>query len=274
MKFPALPILFCSLSILFLSDRGNALEKKDYVKFATSKDSFAIVEKKQASPFYVDSSDYPGVLRAANDLRTDIATVTGIKPSLTQNTNTTQRNVILVGTIGKSRVLDRLIKEKKIDVSSIAGKWEASLMQVVPNPLPGVRSALVIAGSDKRGTIYGLYDVSEQIGVSPWNWWADVPAKRRDALFVKTGKYFQSESAVKYRGIFLNDEEPALGNWTREKFGGFNSKFYTRVYELLLRLKANYLWPAMWGKSLYEADSESARLADEYGIVIGTSLHE
>ena len=270
---PVFQIMSLLAGVILGSQTSHALDKERYVEARASKNSFAIVQKKQAAPIYVDSADYPGVVRAANDLRTDVARVTGVTPSLIQE-GAPQKTVLLAGTLGKSRLLDRLVREKKLNVLPIAGKWESFLIQVVPNPMPGVASALVVAGSDKRGTIYGLYDISEQIGVSPWNWWADVPVDHHEALFVKAGRYLEGEPAVKYRGIFLNDEEPALGNWARQKFGDLNSKFYTRVYELLLRLKANYLWPAMWGKSLYEADPESARLANEYGIVIGTSHHE
>jgi hypothetical protein len=232
------------------------------------------VQAKRAANIYVDTNDHAGVARAANDLQADIARVTKITPALTNNQQVLGTSAIIVGTVGKSSAIDRLIREKKIDAAPIKGKWESFLIQVVRNPLPGVASGLVIAGSDKRGTIYGIYDVSEQIGVSPWYWWADVPVKQQDALFVRAGKYVQGEPAVKYRGIFINDEEPSFGGWTREKFGGFNSKMYTHMFELLLRLKANYLWPAMWGKSFFEADPESARLANEYGIVMGTSHHE
>jgi hypothetical protein len=133
---------------------------------------------------------------------------------------------------------------------------------------------LVIAGSDKRGTIYGIYDVSEQIGVSPWYWWADVPVPHKDALFVKPGVYVQDPPAVKYRGIFLNDEAPSLSGWVHEKYGNYNHEFYTKVFELLLRLKANYLWPAMWNNAFNEDDPLNPELADEYGIVLGTSHHE
>src|SRR5262249_3839449 len=133
-----------------------------------------------------------------------------------------------------------------IDVAAIKGQWESYLLQVVSDPLPDVKSALVIVGSDKRGTIYGIYDLSQQMGVSPWYYWADVPVVHRDAVFVKAGKYVQGPPAVKYRGIFLNDEAPALTGWVKATFGDYNHDFYEKVFELLLRLKANYLWPAMW----------------------------
>ena len=146
---------------------------------------------------------------------------------------------------------------------------------MVKPPGPNVQGALVIAGSDKRGTIYGIYDLSEQMGVSPWYWWADVPVSPHDALVRESrADTSQGPPAVKYRGIFLNDEAPALSGWTQEKFGGFNHELYTNVFELLLRLKANYLWPAMWDNSFATDDPLNARLADEYGIVMGTSHHE
>jgi hypothetical protein len=137
-----------------------------------------------------------------------------------------------------------------------------------------VKKGLVIAGSDKRGSIYGCYDLSEQIGVSPWYWWADVPAKKKEALYVKNQKIVNGPPKVKYRGIFLNDEEPALGRWAVEKYGGFTHEFYEKVFELILRLKGNYLWPAMWWASFNSDDPLNPQLADEYGIVMGTTHHE
>jgi hypothetical protein len=173
--------------------------------------------------------------------------------------------------LGKSALIDQLVRTGKIDVSSIEGKWESFLIQVVPQPAPGVDNALVICGSDKRGTIFGIYDLSENIGVSPWYFWTDTPPKHHDALFVKTGSFVQGPPAVKYRGIFLNDEAPDLTGWAKKQFGGYNHAFYTNVFELLLRLKANYLWPAMWDNCFDEDDPLNAKLANDYGIVMGTS---
>jgi len=232
------------------------------------------VQAGSAARLWVDSADFPGVLRAAQDLQGDIFKVTGVRPEFAGAGKLTDRNVVLIGTIGKSRILDELVRSHKIDVSAIEGKWEATLTQVVDHPLPGVARALVIAGSDKRGTIYGIYDLSEQIGVSPWYWWADVPIKKQAALYVKAGRWVQGEPAVKYRGIFLNDEAPALTGWAKEKFGGLNHQFYEHVFELLLRLKANYLWPAMWNNAFNEDDPLNPKIADDYGIVMGTSHHE
>jgi hypothetical protein len=265
-------ILSLAALCLFIFVRDSfALGQVQYVENVSRQNSFPIVQGNVAASLYVDSNDFAGVVRAANDLQADIGRVAGLTPTVFHEETGLGKNAIIVGTIGKSRVIDRLIRDGKIDAAQIAGKWESFLIQVVPEPLPGVASALVIAGSDKRGTIYGIYDLSEQMGVSPWYWWADVPVQHRDALFVKAGKYVQGPPAVKYRGIFLNDEAPALTGWVNEKFGDYNHKFYTNVFELMLRSKANYLWPAMWNNCFNEDDPLNPELAHEYGIVMGTS---
>jgi hypothetical protein len=251
-----------------------ALGQPRYMETTPDSNSFRLVHRRAAAKLYVDGGDYPGVARAARDLLADIFRVSGCQALLNVDGKSLSGDVVLIGTIGKSIIIDRLIREKKIDVSQIEGKWESTLIQVVSHPLPGVARGLVIAGSDKRGTIYGIYDLSEQIGVSPWYWWADVPVEHKDALYVKAGRWVQGEPAVKYRGIFLNDEAPALSGWAKEKFGGLNHQFYEKVFELLLRLKANFLWPAMWDNAFNEDDPLDPELADEYGIVMGTSHHE
>jgi endo-1,4-beta-D-glucanase Y len=260
-------------SVLF-SSLCFAIGQEQYVDCNPSKDGFPIAQKDNVAGIYIDSNDYPGVIRAGNDLQADINRVTGQIAKISNKETVLGKNTIIIGTIGKSPIIDRLIKDGKIDVNQITGKWESFVIQVAPKPLAGVENALVIAGSDKRGTIYGIYDLSEQIGVSPWYWWADVPVQHKDAIFVKAGRYVQGPPAVKYRGIFLNDEGWALTPWVKEKFGDYNSKFYTKVFELLLRLKANYLWPAMWNNAFNEDDPNNPRLADEYGIVMGTSHQE
>jgi hypothetical protein len=245
-----------------------------YVDFAYHTGEFSIAAQNVVATLYVDSTDFPGVVRAVGDLQSDIQRVTNRTATIAHDGNNLGTNVIVVGTIGKSKLIDQLIRDRKIDANSIAGRWETFLIQVVPNPLAGVASALVIAGSDKRGTIFGVYDLSDQIGVSPWYWWADVPVQHHDELFVKPGTFVQGPPAVKYRGIFLNDEAPSLTGWVQEKYGNYNQEFYTKVFELLLRLKANYLWPAMWNNAFNEDDPLNAQVADEYGIVMGTSHHE
>src|ERR1035437_1682716 len=293
MKSPIIP-MGKTLALLFFvllvtPHNGFALGQKSYVEGVPSRDSFPIVQGKTAATIYVDSSDHVGVVRAANDLKADVARVTSLSPAISHEEKSLGENVILVGTIGKSQIIDRLIREGKIDVTQITGKWESFLIQVVPKPLPGVASALVICGSDKRGTIYGIYDLSEEMGVSPWYWWAEVPVQHKDSLFVKAGKFVQGSPAVKYRGIFLNDEAPDLSNWIIEKFGtvatgtnppvppgvaNYNRQFYTNLFELILRLKGNYLWPAMWNNAFNEDDPNNPVLADEYGIVMGSSHQE
>ncbi|MET0466640.1 MAG: glycosyl hydrolase 115 family protein [Chitinophagaceae bacterium] len=245
---------------------GERLTTPAYVQYQSSSSSFCIVNKGKAAQIYVDPEDWPGVIRAAADLGDDVKKVSGTSAEMIRDVSV-MKGSIIAGTIGRSRLIDRLIAENKIDVSGIKGQWESFLIQTVGNDL-------VIAGSDKRGTIFGIYDVSEKIGVSPWYWWADAPVKKSKSLFVKAGRYVQPSPKVKYRGIFINDEEPSFGQWSRAKFGGINSKMYTTMFELLLRLKANYLWPAMWGKSFNEDDSLNPVKADEYGIVMGTSHHE
>jgi hypothetical protein len=256
-----------------------AIGRERYVETSHRPGSFTLADHNHLAAIYVDEVDYWGVVHAAHDLQQDISRVTGRTPGIAKKkgelagNETAKNGIIIIGTLGKSALIDELISSGKLDVTAIRGKWEFFLIQVVPNPMPGVRSALVIAGSDKRGTIYGIYDLSEQIGVSPWYWWADVPVMHRDETFIKRGRYVQGP-VVKYRGIFLNDEAPALTGWTKEKFGGYNHQFYEKVFELLLRLKGNYLWPAMWGSAFNADDPLNPKLADQYGIVMGTSHHE
>ena len=239
-----------------------ALGEARFVETVARPGSFPLAQAKHCAAIYVDAGDFAGILRAAGDLQADIARVTGCTPAITHDPAARGAHAIVIGSVEKSPLVKRLA-----DTSALAGKWESFLIQAVPG-------ALVIAGSDKRGAIYGIYDLSEQIGVSPWYWWADVPVAHKDSLFVKPGRFSQGEPAVKYRGIFLNDEAPSLSGWTREKFGGYNHNFYVKVFELILRLKGNYLWPAMWGSAFNEDDPLNPKLADEYGIVMGTSHHE
>ena len=266
------PLLFLLCSLLASPLHAQAIGQDLYVEFTSHAGDFSIVRQNKLATVFVDSNDYPGVVRAAGDLQADIQRVTGRRAEIVHEALSS--NVIIIGTAGKNGLFDRLVREGKLNLTSIAGKWESFLIQVVPNPFPGVVSALVIAGSDKRGSIYGIYDLSNQIGVSPWYWWADVPVPHHDALFVKPGVRVQGPPAVKYRGIFLNDEAPSLTGWVREKYGTYNHEFYAKVFELLLRLKANYLWPAMWNNAFNEDDSLNPKLADEYGIMMGTSHHE
>lgn len=190
-----------------------------------------------------------------------------IKPSLYNPGNKIEKPSIIIGTVGESSLIDSMVKSNKLNVDCIRGKWDSFLIQTVDN-------SIVITGSNKRGTIYGIYNLSEQLGVSPLYWWADVPVKVADSLFMLKGTYFSGEPKIKYRGFFINDEYPCLGELAHEKFGGFNSKFYSHVFELLQRFKGNYLWPAMWNDCFFDDDPKNHELADELGIIMGTSHHE
>src|SRR5712691_2852294 len=265
-------IVLCLLRSPLL--QAQLIGEDRYMDSAYHPGDFSIVTRNVSATLFVDSADFPGVVRAANDLQADIERVTNHTVAIAYEGKNLRSNVIIVGTVGKSKIIDQLIRDHKIDVTPIAGKWESFLIQDVTKPLPGVASALVIAGSDKRGTIYGIYELTNQMGVSPWYWWADVPVRHHDELFVRPGIHVQGPPAVKYRGIFLNDEAPYLTGWVKEKYGNYNHEFYTKVFELLLRLKANYLWPAMWNNAFNEDDPLNAQLADEYGIAMGTSHHE
>lgn len=245
-----------------------------FVSFSAKEDAFTLVKPFVAAPILIDNNIDSGILKAIVNLSVDIDKVTGVSPILKVDKVSAEETVLLIGTIGKSKYIDDLVKNKKINASELQGKYEKYLIQTVQNPIEGVKEALVIAGSDKRGTIYGIYELSKQIGVSPWYYWADVPIKKQENIYIKRGKYTEGEPAVRYRGIFLNDEAPALSGWANATFGGFNSKFYEKVFELILRLKGNFLWPAMWGSAFYDDDPQNGILANEMGIVMSTSHHE
>ena len=242
---------------------------QSYISFETVEDGFAL----NSPTFILDSQDHQGVHLVAEDLQADFENVTGYRPELT-SAEIKGDYPVLIGTLGKHKWIDSLVQKKKINVSNIEGKWETFIIEIVKDPFENVDKALVMVGSDKRGAIFGMYDLAEKIGVSPWHWWADVPVEPADELYIKPGQHSAGIPKVKYRGIFINDEEPALGNWAREKFGGINSEMYEQVFKLILRLKGNYLWPAMWGKAFNEDDPKNPVLADTYGIVMGTSHHE
>lgn len=214
---------------------------------------------------YMDANDCRGVSYAANALVKDISKVSGSQATITSNRKAT----ILVGTIGHSAAIDQLVKQKRINGNLLKGKREKFIITVVDNQL-------IIAGSDRRGSIYGIYELSQQMGVSPWYDWADVPVVHHDSIFVNKGIYTDGEPAVRYRGIFLNDEAPCLTSWVKNTYGTEygDHRFYQRVFELVLRLRGNMMWPAMWGWAFYADDAENEKTADEMGVVMSTSHHE
>jgi hypothetical protein len=268
--------LIFTASISLNAQQTSGLLSKFISNTAEKESDFPVVSNdKAAANIRYDEADWKGVIRAIGDLQNDIASVTGVKPKMISSGAFTDYEIV-VGTIGKSKLIDQLIAAKKIDVADVKGKWETFVIATIDNPQPGTKKSLVIAGSDKRGTIYGIYELSQQLGVSPWYWWADVPAKQRPAAYVSAGRYSSGEPAVKYRGIFINDEAPCLTSWVKNTYGTDygDHRFYSRVFELILRLKGNYLWPAMWGWAFYADDPMNSKVADEMGVVIGTSHHE
>jgi len=213
----------------------------------------------------VDAKDAKAVAIAAQTLAEDFGRVTGQNAQVANNGDAR----IVVGTLGQSAYIDQLVKQKKLDASQLKGKREKFLITVVADQL-------VIAGSDRRGTVFGIYELSRQMGVSPWYWWADVPVEHQDKVYVNRGVYTDGEPAVEFRGIFLNDEAPCLTSWVKNKFGTDygDHRFYAKVFELILRLKGNMMWPAMWGWAFYADDPLNSKTADDMGIIMGTSHHE
>lgn len=270
-----LAVLFI-LTFISLPSKAEGLQRTlgSQVSDMPSKNAFALIANGTPAPLVYSSDDYPGVVKALNYFKSDLLMVSGTEATLSADLLPKASQVVISGTIGHSKLIDQLIKDKKINLDELNGKWEQFIMQVVEKPFDGVEKALVIAGSDKRGTIFGIFELSKQIGVSPWYWWADVPIEKQANIYVKAERFTLGEPAVKYRGIFLNDEEPALGRWAVEKFGGFNHQFYEKLFELMLRLKANYLWPAMWWASFNTDDPINPMMADEMGIVMSTTHHE
>ena len=270
---PALLCQFLMCLILVSSAQVWALGEKSWLTNA-SRNNLVLIDPKKSADLIIDSNEFPGVVRAAKNLQIDIEKVTGKKPPLKNTLGDTATQIVLIGTLGKSQLIDQLVAAKKIDASKIANQWDAYQVQVIEKPFPQIARALVIVGANKRGTMYGIYSLSEQIGVSPWYWWADVPVAHKTQLIIDKKTRVVDIPKVKYRGIFLNDEAPALTNWVAEKYGNYNHQFYEKVFELLLRLKANFLWPAMWNNAFADDDPQNMILADEYGIVMSTSHHE
>ena len=264
-----LPVLLIYCSFYMLN--GNNIR---FIKYEKSSSSMILFESGSRLKILTNETALPGVKIAVKNLQADFYKVTGVEPDLGTEISNSNQPVLIIGTVGVDQFIDELIKKGKLNKDELSGKNEKYLIQNVTDPFDGIKEAIVIAGSDKRGTIYGIYELSKQIGVSPWYYWADVPIEKRSVLSFERGNYTDGEPAVKYRGIFLNDEAPALSGWSHTVFGGYNHKFYEKVFELILRLKGNFLWPAMWNNAFYDDDPLNGPLADKYGIVMSTSHHE
>ncbi|KAK1657945.1 hypothetical protein BDP55DRAFT_734568 [Colletotrichum godetiae] len=275
----------------------KALLEEPFVAFEASAGSIEL----QGATLIHDTNDPVGISIAVNSLAGDFAQITGTKPpvyvwtalegnnqtgAFKAGNSTIKADVAIIAATADSALVRDLVASRKIDVEEISGKWETFRTQVVESPLPGISHALVIVGSDKRGVIFGLYTLSEQSGQSPLHWWADVPTTKHAQVYAINKITTHGEPSVKYRGLFINDEAPALVGWWGQKknnAGNFtlDSELYQHVFDLLLRLKANFIWPAMWasyipkpGRIFFTDDPRNQQLADDYGIVVSTSHHE
>ena len=231
--------------------------------------------KQNAFPLTVEEEAFEGVKRIARKVAADFEKVCGVLPQITGKPN--GGAAIIFATLGKSPLTDKLISAGKFDPSLMRGKREVYQIKLIDSPFDGVSKALLVCGSDKRGTIYGMFALSEYIGVSPLHFWGDVESARRENIKITDSiETVSKEPSVKYRGFFINDEWPCFGTWTFSRYKGFNATMYDNVFELLLRLKGNYLWPAMWTSSfpLDGPGNLNEELADIYGVVIGASHHE
>lgn len=241
----------------------------------SAQQSFSIVSGEEKASLLIDKKDAKVVDIAARILVSDIHNIS----NKTIEINTIGKVAIIAGTLGKSKWIDGLVSKQKIDVSQVQGKWETYKIEVVYNPLKGIEKALVIVGSDRRATAYGLLEVSRMLNVSPWEWWADVTPDKKEELVLSIHSKIYGEPSVKYRGVFLNDEDWGLQRWAALNYepetGDIGPKTYAKVFELLLRLRANTIWPAMHRstKAFYHYP-ENKVVADDYAIVIGSSHAE
>ena len=267
------------VAALLVAGRGVLAADAPLVSVTPSPGAFPLVEKRAAAEIITDRDDAKVVSLVAGMLSGDVERVTSVKPAVHASSELAgriERNVIFAGTLDHAPTIDALVAAKKIDVSAIRGKWESYLIATVPQPMPGVDNGLLIIGSDRRGTAYGMLELSEEAGVSPWYWWADVSVPHRDNLYVLAGAHIQGPPSVKYRGIFINDEDWGMQPWAAKTFEpetkDIGPKTYAKIFELLLRLKANFCWPAMHDVTkAFNIYPKNKEVADEYAIVMGSS---
>jgi len=235
-----------------------------------------LVSPNSIADIFVDPHDAAVEQIAGGLLADDLQRVTGKRAAARGDAATLGSSAVLIGTIGQSQVIDQLAKQGKIDLTGVTGQWESYAWQTVVDPLPGVHRALVIAGSDRRGTAYGVVELSKRIGVSPWYWWADEPVTKHSQLRVASGRELHGPPQVKYRGIFINDEDWGFRPWATKTFdpatGALGPKTYAKVYELMLRLRLNLIWGAMHpGGTEFSMYPGNAQTADQWAIVTGSS---
>lgn len=268
----------CALLIALFA-AAPILSQQLSIKSQFRSGDFPLVRNNKIAHVLFAPEDFKVVHIAASDLASDVERITGKKPAVTSDQKRQIENAVIIGTVGKSPLIDAITKNGKLDTSAIRGMWESYIITTIKNPLPNVRSALVVAGSDRRGTAFAVYELSQMIGVSPWHWWADVTPEKKTNLILSSGIIVSREPSIKYRGIFINDEDWGLQPWAAKTFepetGDIGPKTYARVFELLLRLKANTLWPAMHEVTRpFNSIPENRKVADDYAIVMGSSHAE
>ncbi|MBD0823710.1 glycosyl hydrolase 115 family protein [Aestuariibaculum marinum] len=271
MKLFVKSILLILNLILLLACRASTQSKtkqSDTFEIFTSTHHTSILYNREASP--LDSI-------TSHLLAEDIFKVTNYKPEVITNIDDAKGHVIIIGAL-ESELMNQFLSPYDYPLE-FKNQWESYLYKTVSNPNKNINKAFVIAGTQPRGTAYGVFNLSKQIGVNPWYWWADVPAKKQSELIIKESNYFSKEPSVKFRGIFLNDEDWGLQPWAAKTFepetGDIGPKTYTKIFELLLRLNANAIWPAMHPstKAFFHYPG-NAKMAELYNIVIGTSHAE
>ena len=268
-------IIFTVLFLLIIfSAKSNLPFSTNYL----AADGFPLSVATTSTIVFCDSTEQEVVKIAANLFCSDVEMVTGRKPKLTHSMDSLTENVVIIGSITNSLLIRQLVSAGKLNIDSLVGGWERFLVQTVDAPIAGVNKALVIAGSDRRGTAYGVFEVSKSIGVSPWYWWADITPKKQDSLMLSPIAFISNGPTVKFRGIFINDEDWGLQEWSQYTFDpvkDIGPRTYEKVFELLLRLKANYIWPAMHPSTKpFNYYAENKLVADRYAIIMGASHHE
>lgn len=263
--------------LLLLACAGSAVAQVKVNNRRQSAADFALHANGKCSPIQIDAADYEVVNKVAHLFAEDLERVTGTKATVSSAKSIKGKEAVIIGTLGRNKLIDELVKKNKLNVSAISNGWEQYVIKVVEKPFKGVDRALVIAGCDRRGTAYGTFAISEAIGVSPLYWWSDVPARKQSALYLATTDYASKAPSIKYRGIFINDEGWGITPWAAKTYdpelGDIGPKTYAKVCELILRMKGNMLAPAMHpGSGSFNKYPENKVVADSYGIVM-TSSH-
>lgn len=278
MRLKDLKFLFSFLLVAFCC---SAFAQQNGIEVSSKKvsTSFPLVSNQNAVTIFYDKSDALVVSKVASFLQHDIMEVSSVLPIVKTAEQKLTEYPVIIGTIVQSSLIDKLISANKLDVSKVKGNWECFGWAVIDEPMPGVKQALVIYGSDRRGTAFGSLQLSKTIGVCPFGWWADVPAKKQTEIYLTKGEMVVKSPSVKYRGIFINDEDWGMDQWAKNTFekqiGDIGPKTYAKIFELLLRLKANTIWPAMHPISdPFFEHPENKMVADSFAIVTSSSHPE